>query len=62
MKGQCEQYCELDKLELEPDKNLIARMETVISDKVLVIDTYAVCRKRGKVNENTGPYKELHKG
>ena len=40
--GQCEQYCELDKLELDHDKNRIARMEDVIRDKVLVIDTYAV--------------------
>ena len=40
--GQCEQYCKLDKLELDHDKNRIARMEDVIRDKVLVIDTYAM--------------------
>lgn len=52
LKGQCEQYCKLDKLELDPDKNLIARMGTVISDKVLVIDTYAVymfCLNEGSI-------------
>lgn len=42
LKGQCEQYCRLDKLVLDKNTMRIARMENVINDQVLVIDTYAV--------------------
>lgn len=39
--AQCNQYCHLYKLVLDK-KNRLAQMDKVISDKVLVIDTYAV--------------------
>lgn len=37
-----EQYCQLDKMVLDRKCGRLARMEDVISDKVLVIDTLAV--------------------
>lgn len=42
LKGQCEQYCKLDRLTLEPKSSKEADMGSVIGDKVLVIDTYGV--------------------
>ena len=41
LEGQCEQYCKLDKLILDK-KGRLARMQELIDDKILVIDTYAV--------------------
>lgn len=42
LEGQCEQYCNLDQLILDKKNKRNARIENVISDRILVIDTYAV--------------------
>ena len=42
LEGQCEQYCSLNRLELDKKSGREANMKYVIGDKVLVIDTYAV--------------------
>lgn len=42
LEGQCEQYCMLDKLVLDKKTGREARIKDVISDRVLIIDTYAV--------------------
>lgn len=42
LEGQCEQYCTLDKLILNAKAGRQAKMEKVVNDRVLIIDTYAV--------------------
>lgn len=42
LEGQCEQYCTLDKLVLDKKTSRTAKMEDVIRNKVLIIDTYAI--------------------
>lgn len=42
LEGQCEQYCMLDKLVLQKKTSREAKINNVIPDRVLVIDTYAV--------------------
>lgn len=42
LEGQCEQYCTLDKLILNAKADHQAKMEKVVNDRVLIIDTYAV--------------------
>ncbi len=39
---QCQQYCQLDSLILRKKPAMEAKMEDVVDDKVLIIDTYAV--------------------
>ncbi len=39
MEGQCEQYCKLDNIVLSKKAVKAVNMNTVIDDKVLVIDT-----------------------
>ena len=39
---QCQQYCKLDRLTLRKKPVIEARMEDVVDDKILIIDTYAV--------------------
>lgn len=40
--GQCEQYCALDELVLSQKPERRARKQDVVSNRVLIIDTYAV--------------------
>ena len=42
LEGQCEQYCQLDKIVLRKDAKQAVNMNNVIDDRVLVIDTFAV--------------------
>ena len=42
LEGQCEQYCNLERLILDKKNKRNARIENVVNDRVLVIDTYAV--------------------
>ena len=42
LESQCQQYCQLDKLTLKKKPVMDAKMENVVDDKVLVIDTFGV--------------------
>ena len=42
LEGQCEQYCKLDKLILSKKQKRQARMQDLVDDRILIIDTYAV--------------------
>ena len=42
LKGQCEQYCKLDNIVLSKNAKQAVNMNSVVDDKVLIIDTFAV--------------------